>query len=190
MEKKYIEDKTFDKVDFSVEAPAIGEYEGCAFLNCNFLNTDLSGIVFSECIFNGCNLSMVKLTKTALKDCKFTNCKMLGFRFDDCDDFLFAIALDNCNLNHSSFYKRKLKKAKFKDTSFHEVDFVEADLSATIFDNCDLMGAVFADTILEKADLRTAINYSIDPETNRIKKAKFSSGGIAGLLDKYGIEIS
>jgi len=32
-------------------------------------------------------------------------------------------------------------------------------------------------------------NYSIDPELNKIKKARFSTQGIAGLLDKYDIEI-
>jgi fluoroquinolone resistance protein len=43
--------------------------------------------------------------------------------------------------------------------------------------------------LLEKADFRTAYNYSIDPEKNRIKKAKFSIFGVTGLLDKYDIEI-
>jgi uncharacterized protein YjbI with pentapeptide repeats len=66
---------------------------------------------------------------------------------------------------------------------------VEADLNSTVFDNCDLLGAVFQNTILEKADFRTAYNYSIDPDINRVKKAKFSASGIAGLLDKYDIEI-
>jgi hypothetical protein len=52
-----------------------------------------------------------------------------------------------------------------------------------------LTGARFENTIIEKADLRTSYNYSIDPENNRIKKAKFSLAQIAGLLDKYNIEI-
>ncbi len=39
-------------------------------------------------------------------------------------------------------------------------------------DNCDLNRAVFDNSILEKADFRTSLNYSIDPELNRIKKAK------------------
>jgi hypothetical protein len=29
----------------------------------------------------------------------------------------------------------------------------------------------------------------IDPENNKVKKAKFALTGIAGLLEKYGIEI-
>ena len=44
-------------------------------------------------------------------------------------------------------------------------------------------------TILEKADFRTAKNYSIDPEQNRLKKAKFSLSGVVGLLRKYDIVV-
>ena len=49
--------------------------------------------------------------------------------------------------------------------------------------------SVFNKTILEKADFRTAYNFSIDPENNRMKKARFSSIGIQGLLYKYDIVI-
>ncbi|HUZ61183.1 MAG TPA: hypothetical protein VMU83_20575 [Hanamia sp.] len=35
-------------------------------------------------------------------------------------------------------------------------------------------------TNLEKADFRSAFNYSIDPELNEIKKAKFSSDELSG----------
>ncbi|MFM7194091.1 MAG: pentapeptide repeat-containing protein, partial [Bacteroidota bacterium] len=92
-------------------------------------------------------------------------------------------------LNHSSFYKTKIKKTIFKNSQFKEADFSEADLSGSLFDNCNMERAIFDRTILEKADLRTSYNYSIDPELNRIKKAKFSLMGISGLLEKYDIEI-
>lgn len=42
---------------------------------------------------------------------------------------------------------------------------------------------------MEKADFRTSYNFSIDPDVNRIKKAKFSLDGVRGLLDKYDIQI-
>ena len=78
---------------------------------------------------------------------------------------------------------------RFKNSSLHEVDFTDADLSDAVFDNCDLSRAVFENTNLEKADFRSAYNYSIDPERNRVKKAKFSLQGAVGLLDKYDIHI-
>ncbi len=70
-----------------------------------------------------------------------------------------------------------------------EVDFTESDLSGSSLDNCDLSGALFENTNLEKTDFRSAFNYTINPETNRLKKARFSLQGIAGLLEKYGIVI-
>ena len=70
-----------------------------------------------------------------------------------------------------------------------EVDFEDCDLTNAGFINCNLAAAIFVNTILEKADFRSSYNYSIDPERNRIKKAKFSSIGLAGLLNKYDIEI-
>jgi uncharacterized protein YjbI with pentapeptide repeats len=69
------------------------------------------------------------------------------------------------------------------------MDFAECDLTSAIFNNCDLMQTIFDRTILEKADLSAAFNYTIDPEINKIAKAKFSATGLAGLLTKYNIVI-
>jgi uncharacterized protein YjbI with pentapeptide repeats len=70
-----------------------------------------------------------------------------------------------------------------------EVDFTEADIKGSVFDNCKLNMAVFDGTNLEKADLSTAADFSIDPERNKVKQAKFSLYGLAGLLHKYHIEV-
>jgi len=69
------------------------------------------------------------------------------------------------------------------------VDFSQADLTEAVFEQCDLLGAVFDFTTLVKTDFRTSFNYSIHPENNKIKKARFSREGIAGLLDRYDIII-
>ena len=128
-------------------------------------------------------------TKTALKDIRFKDCKLMGLHFEHCKELLFAVSFDHCILNLSCFYNWKLKKTVFKDCSLQEVDFTEADLTEAVFQNCDLAGAVFDNTILEKADLRTAYHYSINPEKNNIKKAKFSLPEVVGLLNNYDIEI-
>ncbi|MFN8145168.1 MAG: pentapeptide repeat-containing protein [Bacteroidia bacterium] len=185
MTETYIQDKTFDRNDTLTK----GEYENCIFNSCNFADSDLSEFKFTDCIFNGCNLSLAKLNKTAFRDVKFKDCKMLGLRFDTCNEFGLSFWFDGCQLNHSSFYKTKTKKTVFKNSQLQETDFAEADLTSSVFDNCNLTQAVFDHTTLEKADFRTSYNYSIDPETNRIKKAKFSILGISGLLDKYDIDI-
>ena len=79
--------------------------------------------------------------------------------------------------------------ATFRNSNLLEVDFSECDLTGSVFDKCDFIRATFENSIIEKADFRTSFNYSINPEKNRINKAIFSLTGIAGLLDKYDIEI-
>jgi len=187
--KVCITDKTFEKTDFSATGIAAGDYENCAFNNCIITNVDLSAITFSECTFNGCDLSLVKLNKTALRDVRFKDCKLLGLRFESCSDFLFCIHFEGCNLNLSTFFKKSLKKTCFINCSLKETDFTESDLSSAIFDQCDLTRAIFVHANLEKADFRSSVNFSIDPELNRMKKARFSLAGIVGLLDKYGIVV-
>jgi fluoroquinolone resistance protein len=189
MNEFYIEGKTFDKVDFNANPLAKGDYEDCHFINCNFSKTDLSNFFFSGCEFTGCDLSLVKLVKTAFQNIKFKDCKMLGLLIGNCNAFGIAFNFDNCILNHSSFYKIKIKKTVFRNCQLQETDFTEADLTGAVFDACDLLKAIFDHTVLEKADFRNAYNYLIDPEINRLRKAKFSLQGIPGLLAKYDIEI-
>lgn len=185
-----IEDQKFEKVDYRLTPLPKGEYECCTFINCDFSESDLSGNSFSECEFNSCNLSMAKLNKTALKEVKFRDCKCLGLHFENCNDFLFAVSFENCLLNLACFFRLDLKKTLFKNSSLQETDFSECDLSSSLFENCDLNGAVFSNTNLEKADFRSSVHFSIDPEKNKLKKAKFSLAGLPGLLDKYKIETS
>ena len=83
----------------------------------------------------------------------------------------------------------KLHRTSFADSQLKGVDFTEADLRNALFRGCDLLNATFEHTNLEYADLRTSLNYSMDPENNRLKGAIFSVPGVLGLLDKYQIEI-
>jgi uncharacterized protein YjbI with pentapeptide repeats len=187
MNLAYFEDMVFTNETFP-RFP-LGEYENCRFISCDFSEVDLSSCVFLAGEFVGCNLSMVKIAKASFQDVTFTGCKLLGMRWDGCNPFGLSLTFSNCSLSHSSFYKLKVKNIRFTSCQLQEVDFSEADLANASFDTCDLKGAVFSGTNLERADFRTAVNYSIDPEANRIRKAKFSLPGIAGLLDKYGVVI-
>lgn len=181
----FITDQAFDKSFLFKRA----EYDNCTFGNCDFSGEDLSGSIFNDCSFVECNFSMAKITQCGFREVAFKNCKLLGLRFDESNAFLFSAKFDGCMLNLSSFYRMKLRKIKFSDCSLHETDFAEADLEQAQFANCDLANAVFSNTILEMADLRTAYNFSIDPNVNYIRKARFSLSGLPGLLSNHDIEI-
>lgn len=185
MSEHYTHNKNITQQDL----PLKGEYDQCSFHDCNFSEHSLSDLRFTDCVFNCCNLSMTKTDNTAFRDVSFKECKMLGIQFDTCNTLGLAFTFDNCQLSHSSFYKLKIKKTIFKNCQLNETDFAESDLTEAVFENCDLYRAIFDQSILEKADFRTSRNFTIDPVTNRIRKARFSVDGLSGLLEKFGIEI-
>jgi len=189
MSALYIVDQIFEKQDYTSQYLPKGEYESCRFENCQFQESDLKSIRFTDCVFSDCNLSMAKLTGVTFRDVVFEDCKLMGLHFDVCNDLLFSVSLIRCMADLCSFYRRKMKKARFENCSLKEVDFSEADLSQSVFADCNLENAVFENTHLEKADLRTAFNYRIDPEKNQLKKARFSVLGLPGLLEKYDLSV-
>jgi fluoroquinolone resistance protein len=180
---------TYNKKDFTQVPLAPGEYDSCIFSSCNFTGSDLSGLRFIDCTFESCDLSLARLTGTILNTVRFRGCKMLGLLFETCNENGFSPVFENCNLSHSSLTGTNMKKGVFKDLVLHETDFTRCDLSGVLFENCDFAGAVFDRTNLENSDFRSSLNYTINPEKNRIRKARFSLTGLPGLLAVYNIEI-
>lgn len=165
------------------------DYEGYTFTQCNFSEADLSGVVFADCTFTDCNFSLAKLTKTAFRQVRFVGCKLVGLRFEQCHEFLLAFSFERCPLDYASFTGLKLKQTRFQGCSPQEADFAGTDLSGAWFDDCNLDRAIFEGTNLERADFTTAYRFQIDPNQNRMKKARFSVAGLAGLLAQHGLEI-
>jgi len=188
MNKPYYENEDFKGKDFA-QSFDYGEYESCSFSKCNFSGLDLRDVNFIECKFDHCDFSNAQLQNTGFQDVHFSNCKLMGLRFDKCDPFLLTFSFESCQLDFSSFYALKIQKTLFKDCRLQEVEFVETDLTASSFQDCDLQLAVFDRAELAKVDFRTAENFSIDPERNHVKKAKFSLTNVQGLLEKYDISI-
>jgi fluoroquinolone resistance protein len=189
MNRIFYEGKKFENLNFRKNAPEVGDYEECTFKNCDFSDSDLSEINFLGCEFLECNLSLARLARTSFREVKFIDSKLLGLHFEDCNNLMISFEFDGCTLDLSSYSGLKLKKTIFSNSKIIEADFTGTDLSNSSFINCDLQRAIFNNTNLEGADFRTSFNYSIDPDMNRIKKAKFSLSGLAGLLDKYDIVI-
>lgn len=189
MENLIYTHKTFEKVSFIDKKVNNREFEDCVFKNCDFSNSDFSNTTFMDSEFIDCNLSMTQLAGTSLKSVDFRNCKLLGIQFHTCADFLFSVSFQDCVLDYSSFANKKMPKTKFNSCSMKEVSFIGTNLTNSVFENCNLDNAVFNDTQLAGVDFTTSYNFKIDPEFNPMKKAKFSTQGILGLLDKYDIKI-
>lgn len=175
--------------DYNADQIEKGEYEECEFLGINFSGHDLSDYRFSGCDFKDCDFSNAKILRTALREIVFKNCKLIGINFEDAHPFNLSFRFEDCILNHSSFYKLDIRKTVFKNCSLNEADFTETDLSNSVFQGCDLTSAVFDRTILESSDFRNASNFSINPNHNQLKKAKFSRNNLSGLLSGFQITI-
>jgi uncharacterized protein YjbI with pentapeptide repeats len=114
---------------------------------------------------------------------------MLGLQFETCNALGFSATFNRCRLNHSTFFQMKLDRFAFTDSQLQGVDFTGASLINATLRQCDLLDATFERTDLQHADLTGSFNYTMDPELNRLKGARFSLSGVTGLLDKYQIEI-
>lgn len=178
-------DQLFDKITVL----PTGDFEGCRFTHCDLGGTDLSGINFTECVFEDCNLSGCRILQTTFNDVRFIRCKILGLHFETASQYLFAVRFEHTTADLCSFYQCKMKKTLFSHCSLQEVDFTETVLTEALFDHCNLRDAKFEKTQLEKSDLRTAVNFTIDPETNKLKQARFSAPAVFALLDKYQLRI-
>lgn len=189
MEQNIHVDQSFKNLAYSGKETKNKEFEHCTFSNCDFSNGGFITCKFVDCVFTGCNLSMTKLGNCQLKNVMFKDSKLMGINFSECADFLFVVKFEGCILDYASFVRKKMTKTMFINTSMKSVDFSMSDLTKSVFTNTDLMNAVFNKSILREVDFVTAINYSIDPELNTIKKAIFSQQGIGGLLHKYDIFI-
>ena len=189
MSSVYAVEETFERVDVSQDPLPQGDYEGCRFSHCHFSRADLSKLNLMECTVDHCDLSMAKVSRAAFKDVTFNHCKLLGVHFEDSEKFLLQLGFNDCILHLATFNGLPLKGTHFNNCHLQEADFTGADLRDSVFNNCDLHRTIFDHTQLERADFRGSYNYSIDPEANRLKKARFSLEGSRGLLNKYDIII-
>lgn len=174
-------------IHFTKDPSGENEFEFYEFINCTF--SDLSLLNFIDCDFKSCNLSNIKSTGSRLQNCLFKDCKLLGADFSGAKDPTLELHFDNCNLDYSSFDKKKLNRSSFKNCRLHSSNFTQSDLSKCQLTECDFFECLFSNSNLAGVDFTTSRNFIIDPEANAIKGAKFLSSQLTGLLYRYNIVI-
>lgn len=182
------ENKTFSQCA-GWPAGAYTAFIGCRFERGHFLQADASGLTLEDCVFEDCDLSLLKVKGTSFKNVRFVRCKLQGVSFYEASHFLFTVSFAECQLHFVSFNGMILKKTLFDNCSLRDAVFTQSNVTGSSFVRCDLARAVFQHTVLDKADLTSAYNFVIDPDTNSLKKTRFSLYGLPGLLEKYNIEI-
>ena len=165
------------------------DFERCTFVNCDLSKCNYLGTAFIDSDFINCNFTEAKVNYVSFRDVQFTDCNFTGVNFSMCDPLLFRFSFKDCILDYAKFYTLKLKGIFFNNCSMVAVDFMKTDLTEAVFTDCNLHQSVFIDTIANKTDFTTSYNFTIDPERNKLKKAKFSLEGLKGLLTKYDIVV-
>jgi uncharacterized protein YjbI with pentapeptide repeats len=187
--QSYYSDVVFEKPNIPEHLFDAAVFENCIFKNFDFSDAKFADTDFIESEFENCNFSLAKLENVGMKEVMFKQCKLTGIDFGRCKDFLFCTNFKSCILDYTSFIKKKNKKSHLIDCSAKGADFTESDFSQSLLQNCDFANAVFLNTNLNGVNISTSYNFIINPETNQLKKAKFSLEGLPGLLANYGITI-
>ena len=115
---------------------------------------------------------LTELAGTKLTDVHFLKCNLVNVDFEHCNPFGFFISFQECQLDQAYFFGRNLKKTHFLDCSLKEARFIDCDLTGAVFKHTNLELAVFINNTLNQADFSTAYNITLDPEQNKLKKAK------------------
>jgi uncharacterized protein YjbI with pentapeptide repeats len=113
----------------------------------------------------------------------------MGIGFYKCDKTFFSANFKNCQINYCNFSDLNMKSSSFDGSKLKENDFTNTVLKGADFKNVDLSGTVFHNCDLSNADFSSAVQYDINPNTNKIKKAKFSLPEATGLLQAFDITI-
>lgn len=187
MENEFYKEK-YTSQESLPEKVQYSEFEDCLFQNIDFKEFDLSHTRFIDCVFKSCDLSNVQIRNARFLSPRFENCKLIGLDWPQLDDFLNP-HFDACMMSFSNFTGLKLKKTSIKNCILHDADFLQSDFSESIFSGSDLLNARFEETNISKSNFMGAINYQINPITNRVKGAKFSLSEAIGLLTGFDIII-
>lgn len=164
------------------------EYYNCRFSSCDFSHLSLFDIYFENCVFDNCDFTLVQF-KCALRDVVFTNSKLIGTNFSELNKCSGGIDFIGSCLDYAAFTTTTIKKTRFEDCKITEAAFNQTILTGSVFKNCELTDTSFAGANLERVDFTTAFNYTINPNTCKLKKTKFSVPEIKGLVAHLDIII-
>lgn len=182
------ENKTYKDLDFRV-IELDEEYYRCTFEHCDFTEILFQKINFEECKFVACNFSLCKSNGTSWNKVSFEQCKLTGANFSHANKFTFNAKFAECLMQFASFQGLNLQGFQFAKCQLAEADFTTCNLKKAQFIDCNLDRSIISHCNLEETDFSTAFNFIINPNDNRMKKAKFSLQNLPGLVAVFDVKI-
>jgi fluoroquinolone resistance protein len=183
------EDQIFSEVELSKNTKLTEiEFHDCTFINCKFSKVIFFDCRFENCSFQNCDLSSILIKYSVFDGVLFEESKLTGIQWAD-TGIPLDVKFRQCSLNYCSFIGVDFRNTEMSNCAIKEADFSETNLSKADCRYSDFAGTRFANTNLEYTDLSYALNYSIHPDGNKLKKTVFSSPDVLSLLDVYDIVI-
>lgn len=126
------------------------------YINCDFSNSDMTGMDMRDISFVGCNFTNSKLdnvnfTNTRLESCTFDHASMIGAE------------LIKADIDGTSFDNTNLSSANLQNATLINSTFVDADLSDSKFSNTVVRSTLFTGSNVSRVDFTfTMLNgYSL-----------------------------
>ncbi len=203
-DQKPIVDVEIDGLEFNPDQLEELAAERVKFMNCRWIECDLSGARFADCQFSGCSFSRSKLG-----DAEFDHCGFFDSQRGEGTDFSYAEMREtqflSCNLSSARFVGADLFDISIKDCKANGADFGEAtftrtygraqrvtraNLQATIFDDANMPGLDFGECNLTRssfchADLSSCIFLNTDMSGSdlsnaQLRRANFERADLRG----------
>ncbi len=169
------------------------EFEQCTFAKCSFVETAFLGCRMRECTFKDCDLRLMRVKGSTFVNVKFEGSEVTHVNWTEAiwpgASLFDSLKFQECSISYSTFIGLALRNFGAVKCTAKDADFAEADLTRAVFTGTDFAESRFLHTNLSEADFTGAVNYTISPLDNPIKKAKFSLPAAVSLLIALGVVI-
>ena len=153
MNKLYIYGGPLSGYDFSnhdLRELNIGCYTE-KYINCDFSNSDMTGMDMRDISFVGCNFTNAKLdnanfTSTRFESCTFENASMISVELIKAD--IDGTSFDNANLSSANLSNAALLNSTFVNSDLSDSKFSNTVVRSTLFTGSDVSRVDFTFTML------------------------------------------
>ena len=165
--------KIFENIVWEEKHITGKNFDNCTFYKCSLKGCFFEDCVFEKCTFDECALSLITFKDSSFSGVQINGSKAIGIIWHSADNPL-SVNFNNSRISYSSFFGKNLKKAQFINCIADDVDFTNCNLTQANFAGADLKNAIFLNTDITMGNFVGAINYTIELNNNKTKKAKFS----------------
>ncbi len=168
------------------------------FLECTFVDSDLSDAPISmsrfiDCRFERCDLSLWKPVDTVFGACLFEDCRMLGIDWTLASWPQVPLHEPNrfvrCDLSMGTFADLELGGVAFSECRLHETSFRFARMGDSDFDGSDCQVCDFHGADLSGARLVRVVGLAVDPLSTTLTGATIDAATGVAILESLGLKL-